>query len=155
MTYTNVKLNLTDHNKTQIMNAVNRGNGVTMQLSPSEQRQGDVSLSLTNAQINAVAKAIISGKGVRLSLSTAQTKHMKKQGGFLPLILAGLGALGSIAGGAAGIAKAVDSKAADKKKQREIERHNKAMESKQRMYVKAGQGLYQRKSGGGLYLTKQ
>lgn len=55
----------------------------------------------------------------------------KKKGGFFPLIplLAGLSAIGSIAGGSAGIAKAViDSKNA-RKEAEELARHNKKMES--------------------------
>ncbi|CAG5058213.1 unnamed protein product [Parnassius apollo] len=62
----------------------------------------------------------------------------------------GLSALGSLAGGAAGIAKAVnDSKAAQKSLQ-ESERHNRMMEA-----VALGKGLYIKphKQGAGLYLN--
>lgn len=61
----------------------------------------------------------------------------KKVGGFLPLILAGLGALGTLAGGAAGIAKTViDAKNAGKRLL-EAERHNKAVE----LSIAKGRGL--------------
>lgn len=75
-----------------------------------------------------------------------------KSGGLLPLIpiFAGLSALGSLAGGAAGIAKAVnDSKAAQKRLQ-EAERHNRMMEA-----FALGKGLYIKphKKGTGLYLN--
>lgn len=77
---------------------------------------------------------------------------LPKCGGLLPLIpiFAGLSALGSLAGGAAGIAKAVnDSKAAQKSLQ-ESERHNRMMEA-----VALGKGLYIKphKKGAGLYLN--
>lgn len=62
----------------------------------------------------------------------------KKVGGFLPLLLAGLGALGSAAGGAAGIAKAVNEAKAASKRLAEAERHNKAVEA---MLLKKGRGL--------------
>jgi hypothetical protein len=73
-----------------------------------------------------------------------------KTGGILPLIpiFAALGALGSLAGGGAAVAKAVsDSKVASKTLQ-ETERHNKAMEA-------VGKGLYLKpyKKGRGLYMT--
>ena len=55
----------------------------------------------------------------------------EKRGGILPLIpliIGGIAAAGSVAGGAAGIAKAVDDKKAHGVRQRELERHNKELE---------------------------
>lgn len=97
----------------------------------------------------AAAKKLFSNKkGLRLP----RIIPLPKCGGLLPLIpiFAGLSALGSLAGGAAGIAKAVnDSKAAQKSLQ-ESERHNRMMEA-----VALGKGLYIRphKRGTGLYLN--
>jgi hypothetical protein len=72
-----------------------------------------------------------------------------KTGGLLPLIpiFAGLSALGSLAGGAAGIAKAVGDYKAAKKNLAESERHNKMMES-----IALGKGLHIKpyKNGKGL-----
>lgn len=87
-------------------------------------------------------------KGIRLP----RCIPIPKTGGFLPLIpiFAGLSALGSLAGGAAGIAKAVnDSKVAQKNLQESV-RHNKAMEA-----VALGKGMYIKphKRGSGLYLN--
>jgi len=70
-----------------------------------------------------------------------------KKGGFIftiPALLAAAGAVGSLAGGAAGIAKTViDKKAQDKKLQEEV-RHNKAME---------GPGLFLKpRKGKGLFV---
>lgn len=97
----------------------------------------------------AAAKKLFSNKkGVRFP----RCIPIPKCGGVLPLIpiFAGLSALGSLAGGAAGIAKAVnDSKMAQKNYQ-ESQRHNKMMEA-----VALGKGLYLKphKKGAGLYLN--
>ena len=56
-----------------------------------------------------------------------------KKGGFIftiPAILGAAGALGSLAGGAAGIATAVNKKKSEDKMIQETNRHNKAMEKK-------------------------
>lgn len=75
-----------------------------------------------------------------------------KIGGFLPFlipILAGLSATGALAGGAAGIAKAVNEASANKHRLNETKRHNTTMEA-----IALGKGLYLRpyRSGMGLYL---
>lgn len=76
---------------------------------------------------------------------------LPKTGGILPLIpiFAGLSALGTLAGGAAGIAKTVNDYKAGQQNLRETQRHNKAMES-----LKLGQGLYikSHKNGKGLFI---
>ena len=64
-----------------------------------------------------------------------------KKGGILPLIpiIAGIiGGVGAAAGGAAGITKAVHDKQAADKKQKEEERHNRAVEQ---MIGRSGKGL--------------
>ncbi|XP_071056406.1 uncharacterized protein [Onthophagus taurus] len=60
-----------------------------------------------------------------------------KTGGFLPLILAALGALGSLGGGAAAIAKTVNEAKIAREQLQEAQRHNRAMEPKA-----IGSGLY-------------
>lgn len=76
----------------------------------------------------------------------------KKIGGGLPLIpiFAGLSALGSLAGGAAGISKAVNQFKSVKEQLKESERHNKMMES-----IAIGKGVFLApyKNGSGLYLS--
>lgn len=64
---------------------------------------------------------------------------LPKIGGFLPLIpiFAGLSALGGLAGGAAGIAKAVNDYKVAKNQLKENERHNKVMEA-----ISIGKGLH-------------
>lgn len=80
------------------------------------------------------------GGGVKRRTSAARkrkktrrrTLPVAKRGGFLPLLPA-LGALGSLIGGAAGVAKAVSDGKASRRQLEELQRHNRAME---------GRGLY-------------
>lgn len=76
---------------------------------------------------------------------------LPKTGGILPLIpiFAGLSALGTLAGGAAGIAKTVNDYKTSQQNLQETVRHNKAMES-----LKLGKGLYikSHKNGKGLFI---
>lgn len=94
------------------------------------------------------AKKIISGDK---KLYLPRLIPVPKTGGILPLIpiFAGLSALGAIAGGASGIAKAVNDYKDSKKKFMESERHNKVMEA-----IAIGKGLYikpySHKKGSGL-----
>lgn len=93
-----------------------------------------------------IAKKILSKKKFTLP----RMIPLPKTGGVLPLILifAGLSALGTLAGGAAAIAKTVNDYKAAQKTLSESERHNKVMES-----LSIGKGLYIKpyKKGKGLY----
>lgn len=77
-----------------------------------------------------------------------------KTGGFLPLvpIFAGLSAAGSLAGGAAGIAKAINSYKTAKKQLLESERHNKQIEA---LIIGKGLHLKPYKEGLGIFVTKK
>lgn len=94
---------------------------------------------------SAAKKLIKNKKGVALP----RVIPLPKSGGILPLIpiFAGLSALGALAGGAAGIAKAVNDHKSAKKNLGEAQRHNKMMES-----IALGKGLYIKpyKKGSGL-----
>lgn len=77
----------------------------------------------------------------------------KKLGGFLPFLIplfAGLSATGALAGGAAGIAKAVNDFKAAQQQLAESQRHNQTMET-----IALGKGLYLKpyKTGLGLHLV--
>ena len=76
---------------------------------------------------------------------------LPKTGGILPLIpiFAGLSALGALSGGAAGIAKAVNSAKSAQKELAEAQRHNRTLEA-----IAMGKGLYVRpyKTGYGLFI---
>lgn len=79
---------------------------------------------------------------------------LPKTGGVLPLlpIFAGLSAIGSLAGGAAGIAKTIAEVKDAKRQLAELSRHNKTMEA---IALRKGKGLYLKphKKGLGLYMT--
>ena len=99
------------------------------------------------------AKKIIQKSGGRKNIKIPKViPTPKKIGGVIPLIplFAGLSALGSIAGGAAGIAKAVNDFKSAKEQVKELTRHNKMMES-----IAIGKGVYLApyKNGSGLYLS--
>ena len=103
----------------------------------------------------AAAKMGVKEHGGKNSIRKPRVIPLPKTGGILPLIpiFAGLSALGSLAGGAAGIAKAVHSVNATKKSLDEATRHNKTMEA---IALRNGKGLYLKKykQGLGLYLRK-
>src|SRR6266853_6982791 len=89
----------------------------------------DHPLPLTDAEL----KDVYDGDGyATVSLSKKKLQHIRdnKEGGFLPLlallpaILGGVAAAGSIAGGAAGIAKAVNDKKLNDATLEEQRRHN-------------------------------
>jgi hypothetical protein len=70
--------------------------------------------------------------------------HVAKRGGILP-ILPILGTVGSLIGGAASVAKAVNDNKAAQRRLEELRRHNRAMEQGRGLYLapyKHGQGLY-------------
>ena len=101
--------------------------------------------------------------GMTLKLSKSQVQSMNRSGGFIPLLLAGLGALASLAGGASAIAKTVIHKRARDRELDEQQRHNMAMESsgaglrcdacKGTGFVGSGVFLNPNTEGSGLYLS--
>jgi len=112
-------LSLSEGQKETLARAARDGSGVTIRLS-LKQLHGEDKLGLTKRQIAHVMKKKGEDAGAELKFSKTQLKKMTKMGGILPLltlipmILGGLSAAGALAGGAAGIAKAVQ----DKKRQR-------------------------------------
>lgn len=90
------------------------------------------------------------GGALKKSRKISQKKRVipiPRKGGFLPLLLPLLGALGAVGGGAATIAKAVNDAKTQRQQLEEEKRHNLAMEA-----VK-GKGLYLRPyKGYGMYL---
>lgn len=104
----------------------------------------------------AAARAAVKEVGGKKKVKTPRIIPVPKKGGILPLIplFAGLSALGSLAGGAAGIAKAVGVAKSARHKLEEAERHNKTMEAI--ALGKKGSGLYLKpyRKGLGLYLKQ-
>lgn len=97
-----------------------------------------------------IAKAAVRGQRIK---APTRVIPVPKSGGVLPLIpiFAGLSALGALAGGASGIAKAVTNYKSARDQLNESQRHNKTMEA-----IAMGKGLYLRpyNKGMGLYLAK-
>lgn len=95
-------------------------------------------------------------KGKRKRKMPSRIIPIPKTGGVLPFLVplfAGLSAVGSLAGGAAGIAKAVNAAAQARKELVESKRHNRTMEAIS-LGRSSGSGLYLRqyRKGLGLYL---
>lgn len=93
------------------------------------------------------------GKGIKVKKSKKKRiiKTPKKFGGFLPLLLPILGAIGALGGGAATIARTVNEAKAAKKQLEETQRHNKALEA-----MTKGKGLYFKpkiREGKGMFLA--
>lgn len=103
------------------------------------------------------SKAAIRNAGGRTKIRQPRIIPVPKRGGLLPLIpiFAGLSALGSLAGGAAAVHKAVKSAGIAQKNLEESQRHNKAMENII-LQNKNGNGLFLKpyKRGLGLYLKQ-
>lgn len=87
----------------------------------------------------------------KIQPSKSRVIPIPKVGGILPLIpiFAGLSALGSLTGGAAGVYKAISDAKSAKNQLDESNRHNRAMES-----IAMGKGLYLKpyKQGLGIFL---
>lgn len=92
VTYVNVKVRISNDQKTRIRNALHSGvDSITIRLKHEDLTGEDV-LALTQTQVDKLQKAYESNKGATIKMSKTQIKHnLKITGGFLPL-LAGLAA---------------------------------------------------------------
>ena len=105
----------------KIKNAHDKGLDVNIKISKAN-ISGNDQLYLTESQINKLKKA---DQGVQLRLSKSQLDHMKKVGGFLPLLAAIPAILGAIGGLAGGVTSAVNSSRQTAKQKR----HNQELET--------------------------
>lgn len=128
-----------------------RGTGVRS----SKVLQGETK-RMRNATLAAIkaVKSLKKGRALK-RFRKERVLPLPKSGGILPLlpIFAGLSAIGSLAGGAAGVAKAISETRDAKKKLAELQRHNETMEA---IALRKGKGLYlkpYKKGGLGLYMT--
>ena len=80
-------------------------------------------------------------------MSESQLQYSKKNGGFLPLLLAAVSAAEALAGGASAIAKTAHDK-------REQERHNRAIEAALKNSKGSGMSPCPACQGSGLFLSK-
>jgi len=89
---------------------------------------------LYNGKKITISKSLISkykNHDILHNLNFGEIDRKAKEGGFLPLlplIFAGIAAAGTVAGGASGIAAAVNKKKAEEAEKRERHRHNMEME---------------------------
>ncbi|KAJ8946075.1 hypothetical protein NQ318_009201 [Aromia moschata] len=101
------------------------------------------------------ARQTLKNAGGKRRIRTPRIIPIPKTGGILPLlpIFAGLSALGTLAGSAAGVSKVINDVKIGKQRLAEAERHNRSMESI--ALGKNGKGLYLKpyKTGLGLYLN--
>lgn len=121
-----MELNLNDNQLKKVSSAYKKKVGVTIQLKNEQIGNGNNKFILNQRQINKLNKAKNNGTGIRLELKYDQIKS----GGFLPLLLAGIGALGSLIGAGSAIANTVINKKAKDKELEEQQRHNKTIEGK-------------------------
>ena len=124
--YTDYKVYLTDTQIRKLKRAFDLQENTTLKISYKNLCAGNISLPLTNQQLNQINKKKASKKGIQLTLSNTQLKHMNKAtGGFLPLLAALIpAALGAAGGLAGGIASAVNST----NQAKEMRRHNEKVE---------------------------
>lgn len=105
----------------------------------------------TLAAINFAYKAAKKVIPKRCHVRLPRVIPIPKTGGILPLIpiFAGLSALGTLVGGAAGVAKTINDYKTAQKNLKEAERHNRTMEA-----IAIGRGLYLKpyKKGNGLFI---
>ncbi|KAJ8913889.1 hypothetical protein NQ315_005686 [Exocentrus adspersus] len=102
------------------------------------------------------ARKSLKDAGEKRKIRMPRVIPIPKVGGILPLlpIFAGLSALGTVAGGIAGVSKAVNDARFAREQMSEAQRHNKAMEAIALKNNKSGSGLYLKphRQGVGLYL---
>ena len=125
-------LNLTDNQLEKIIRASQNEQGVVVRITKNNPNGNLHKIPLTKTQINRITKA---KNGLNLSLSSSQLKYLKKSGALLPLlallplIFAGLGAAGDVAGGVASAVSSAKNASAAAAQIAEMERHNREIES--------------------------
>ena len=83
--YYDYSLNLTENQRKKIINAHRNKTAVRIRIShASLQSKGNVTLRLTNQQINRIKKAMLSGNGLEIKFSKTQ---LQRQGGFLSSLI--------------------------------------------------------------------
>lgn len=137
------KMQATTKKKSPFREAINNARKV-IRIKNTESIKHAIKLALS------AAKDVI--KGTKKSINTPRIIPIPKVGGVLPFLIplfAGLSAVGALSGGAASIAKAVNSANNAKKQLEESQRHNKTLEA-----IAMGKGIFLKpyRRGLGLYL---
>ena len=123
-----MNLDLSDFQIKKLVKAYKNKIDLVIQLKHTQIGNGKNKFNFTDRQNNKLSKAKKDKKGVRLKITKSQFGDKDKVGGFLPLIIAGIGALSALAGGASAIANTVIDAKDKKLKWDETERHNKMIE---------------------------
>ena len=138
------KINLSVNQLKKIRNAYEKQTPVTIRLSYEQiSKKGEYDVLLTETQKKRLDNNKKLEKGVLLHLSYEQIKT----GGFLPILLAILGAVVATAGGAAAVANSVISAKHQSAEEEEMKRHNREMETiaKNAKTLSIGTGLKAKK----------
>jgi hypothetical protein len=85
--YTNMKVHISDNQKSKIQQAVEKGEPVSIRLSCEDLQENDV-LAFTTSQLNKIAEAFNIRKGITIKMSKTQDEYNKQVGGgfILPLL---------------------------------------------------------------------
>ena len=140
MDYHNIKVHLTKNQLEKIAHAIKHDTEFTIRVEINS--NGNHNLQVTKRQYNKLMK----GGKHDLEFSKTHIHHLKKSGGFLPL-LAAIPAIAALLGGVGGLSGGIATAVSKAKDSAELARHNKAME---------GRGLYlhpQQTNARGLHLS--
>jgi hypothetical protein len=119
---------LSKHQIVRVKNAYENKASVKLFLSYEKIKQpGKYTLLLTESQKTRLDKNREAKKVIILDLTYEQLKT-NHTGGFLPILFAALGAIGTLAGGSAAIANAVKTLQHQSAEEAETKRHNAEME---------------------------
>jgi len=132
-----MNINFNKNQKDKITKAYKNNKDVTIQLQSNQIDTGNYKFNFDIQQITKLKNAKKNNTGVRLELKHKQIK----EGGFLPLVLAGISAASALAGGASAVYSAVTDAQHKKLMEKETIRHNKELER----IISQGAGLKKKK----------
>lgn len=121
------KITLTENQLNKLRRAYKRHDLVNVRLQHNQLTNGKHIILLTESQHKKLIKARMTNKGVELNISYQQLQS-NHTGGFLPLVFAGLGALGALLGGGASIATSIVNAKNKGEELAELKRHNRSIE---------------------------
>ena len=121
------KVTLSDYQIDKLKYAYKHRGTVNIRFRYEQLLKGTHYILLTEDQMKLLTKAKSKRKGITLDISYEQLQQ-NHSGGFLPLVFAGLGALGALLGGGASIANSVVNAKNKKAELEELKRHNRSIE---------------------------
>lgn len=136
-----MNINFNKNQKDKITRAYKNNKDVTIQLKNNQIGIGKDKFVFDIQQITKLKNAKKNNTGARLELKHKQIK----EGGFLPLVFAGIGAASAALGGVSAVYSAITDAKHKKLMEQETIRHNKEME-KINSKISQGSGLKKKKS---------